>query len=176
MLFKESNLKGTYLLELEKKEDARGFLARTWDAAKFRENGINFVIEEGYITRSLKKGTIRGFHYLKTAEQKLTRVLKGSVFEVVIDVRPESKTYGSFFALTLKDSDYKMLYMGPGTAHAILALEDNTELMSMYSPAYAPGSEGGIRYNDPAFNIPWPIPISNVSEKDMKWEDFKKIL
>src|SRR3989344_1575255 len=99
MLFKESNLKGTYLLELEKKEDARGFLARTWDAAKFREKGINFVIEGGYIKRPLKKGKIRGFHYLKTAEQKLTRVLRGSVFEVVIDVRPESKTYGSFFAI-----------------------------------------------------------------------------
>ena len=175
MKFIETKIKGVYLIELEKKEDERGFLARTWDVNEFKENGIDFNILQGYITSSVKKGTMRGFHYLKVAEQKLTRVTKGAVYEVVIDIRPKSSTYKKWQAFTLKDTDYKMFYAGPGIAHAILTLEDNTELMSLYSPAYVPGNEGGIRYNDPAFNIKWPVEVQQVSKKDMSWEDFNDI-
>jgi len=173
MKFNTTSIKDVLLIDLEKREDTRGFLARTWDQKAFAENGIDFSLLEGYVTRSNKKGTMRGFHYLKIAEQKLTRVLKGSVYEVVIDVRPDSPTYKNWEAFTLHENDYKMLYMGPGIAHAILTLEDATELMSLYSPAYAPGNEGGIRYDDPTFSIEWPISIEHVSEKDTSWEDFK---
>lgn len=173
MKFIEIKIKGVILIELEKKEDDRGFLARTWDVDEFREKGIDFNILQGYVTSSIKKGTMRGLHYLTVPEQKLTRVTKGAVFEVVIDVRPDSKTFKQWEAFTLKDTEYKMLYVGPGIAHAILTLSDNTELMSLYSPPYAPGNEGGIRYNDPAFHIKWPINIDHVSKKDMAWEDFK---
>lgn len=168
----ETKIKGVFLIELEKKEDERGFLARTWDVDEFKQNGINFNILQGYITHSVNKGTMRGLHYLKVPEQKLTKVIKGSVYEVVIDVRPDSDTFRQWQAFTLKDTDYKMLFVGPGIAHAILTLEDNTELVSLYSPAYAPGNEGGIRYNDPAFNIDWPIEVKHVSEKDLSWGDF----
>ena len=172
MIFKKTAL-GVYIIELDKKKDDRGFLARTWDSNDFAKNGIDFNILEGYVTLSLKKGIMRGFHYLKVPEKKLTRVTKGSVYEVVIDVREDSKTFGEWEAFTFKDSDYKMLYIEPGFAHAILTLEDNTELSSLYSPAYVAGNEAGIRYNDPAFNIKWPIKVEHVSEKDMSWENFK---
>lgn len=172
MKFIETKIKGVYLIELEKKEDERGFLARTWDIDEFAKNGIDFNILQGYVTSSSKKGTMRGIHYLKVPEQKLTRVTKGSVYEVVIDVRPNSETFKQWQAFTLKDTDYKMLFVGPGIAHAILTLEDNTELVSLYSPAYTPGNEGGIRFNDPAFNIDWPIEVQHVSEKDLSWGDF----
>ncbi len=172
MKFIETKIKGVILIELEKKEDERGFLARTWDKEQFAQNGIDFTIMQGYVTSSLKKGTMRGFHYLKVPEQKLTRVTRGSVYEVVIDIRPKSPTYKKWQSFTLKDTDYKMFYAGPGIAHAILTLTDNTELMSLYSPAYASGNEGGIRYNDPAFNVKWPIDVKSVSKKDSSWEDF----
>lgn len=173
MKFIKTKIKGAYLIELEKKEDDRGFLSRTWDIDEFKKAGIDFNILQGYITSSIKKGTIRGFHYLDVSEKKLTRVTNGSVCEVIIDVRPDSKTFRQWEMFTLKDSDYKMFYIGQGIAHAILTLEDNTELMSLYSPAYVPGNEGGIRYNDPSFNINWPISITKVSKKDLSWEDFK---
>lgn len=173
MKFIETKMKGVFLIELEKKEDERGFLARTFDVDEFKEKGIDFNPLQGYVTRSVKKGTMRGFHYLKVPEQKLTRVTKGSVYEVVIDIRRDSQTFKQWEAFTLKDTDYKMLYVGRGIAHAILTLEDSTELMSLYSPLYASGNEGGIRYNDPAFNIDWPIEVRHVSKKDLSWEDFK---
>ncbi len=174
MKFIPTKINGAFIIELEKKEDERGFLARTWDHEQFAQNGIDFNILQGYITRSNKKGTMRGFHFLKVPEQKLTKVIKGSVYEVIIDVNPKSPTYKKWQAFELKDSDYKMLYIGPGIAHAILTLEDNTEFMSLYSPLYAPGNEGGIRYNDPAFKINWLIPVEHVSKKDLSWPDFKK--
>lgn len=173
MKFTETKIKGVYLIELEKKEDERGFLARCWDVERFKQNGIDFNILQGYITHSVNKGTMRGLHYLRVPEQKLTKVIKGNVYEVVIDVRADSLTFKQWEAFTLKDTDYKMLFIGPGIAHAILTLEDNTELMSLYSPAYVPGNEGGIRYNDPLFNIQWPIPVEVVSNKDLSWEDFR---
>ncbi|MBI2028295.1 MAG: dTDP-4-dehydrorhamnose 3,5-epimerase family protein [Candidatus Levybacteria bacterium] len=169
----KTKIKGVLLVNLEKKEDERGSLTRVWDASEFKKNGINFNMQEGYVTHSISKGTMRGIHYLKVPEQKLTKVVKGKVYEVAIDIRPDSKTFRKWEAFTLKDKDNKMLYMGPGIAHAILTLEDNTELTSLYSPAYVPGNEGGIRYNDPSFNINWPIPITKVSKKDLSWEDFK---
>ncbi len=170
MKFTKTKL-GAYIVELEKKEDERGFLVRTWDKQVFKDIGIDFEPVEGYVTTSKKKGTMRGFHYLTVPEKKLTRVLRGAVYEVIIDLRSDSSTYKQWEAFTLKDTDYKMLYVGSGIAHAILTLEDNTELMSLYSPEYSPGNEGGIRYNDPAFNIPWPIPAEFVSEKDRSWAD-----
>ena len=172
MIFSRTKL-GAYIIELEKREDERGFLARTWDKEQFKDIGIDFDPVEGYITMSKHKGTVRGLHYLTVPEKKLTRVLRGGVFEVIIDLRSESPTYKQWEGFTFKDSDYKMLYMTAGFAHAILTLEPTTELMSWYSPAYKPGLERGIRYNDPTFYIKWPIPVQHVSKKDLSWEDFK---
>ncbi len=176
MKFTKTSINGAFIIDLAKNEDERGFLARMWDIDEFKAQGIDFSIQQGYTTTSIKKGTIRGLHFLKVAEQKLTRVTKGSVYEIIIDVRKDSPTYKKMEAFTLKDTDYKMLYMGPGIAHAILTLEDNTDLMNLYSPAYSPGNEGGIRYNDPLFNILWPVEINSISEKDKNWPDFENTI
>lgn len=174
MKFTETKIKGVYLIELEKKEDDRGFLARILCNKEFKDNEIDFEAVQGYITVSKEKGTMRGLHYSTVPGKKLTRVIKGSVYEVVIDVRSDSQTFKQWQVFTLKDTDYKMLYIGSGIAHAILTLEDGTELLSLYSPAYVAGNEGGIRYNDPTFNIKWPIEVKHVSKKDLSWRDFEK--
>ncbi len=173
MKFNKTKIGGVFLIDLEKHEDSRGFLTRIYGDSEFKECGIDFTITQSYITKSNKKGTIRGFHYLKVPEKKLTKVLRGKVFEVVIDIRPKSKTFKQWETFELKGSDYKMIYMDPGIAHAILTLEDDTEFMSLYSPEYSGENEGGIRYNDPTFNINWPIGIKHISVKDSSWENFK---
>lgn len=166
-------ISGAYLIDLEKKSDDRGFLTRVWDEREFAAQGIDFTIRQGYLTKSAQAGTLRGFHFLKVPEQKLTRVVRGSVYEVIIDIRPDSKTFKQWQGFTLKATDYQMLYLGPGIAHAILTLEDNTEMTSFYSPEYDPANEAGICYNDPAFKITWPIPVTQVSSKDLAWKDWK---
>lgn len=174
MIFKQTKLSGVYITELEKYKDERGFLVRMWDKEVFRDTGIDFEPVEGYVTLSKQRGTMRGLHYLTVPEKKLTRVLRGAVYEVIVDINPNSSTYKQWEGFTFRDRDYKMLYLPSGFAHAILTLSDNTELMSLYSPSYAPGDERGIRYNDPAFDIKWPIEVRHVSKKDLSWEDFKK--
>ena len=172
MKFNKTKIDGVYVIDLEKRQDDRGFLARTWGSLEFKDKGIDFDPVQGYITLTKKKGTIRGIHYQKVAEKKLTRVTKGGVFEVVIDLRPELPTFKKWEGFNLFDSDYKMLYIPPGCAHAILTIKDNTEFISFYSPPYDSLNERGIRYNDPSFDIKWPIEVQHVSDKDLAWEDF----
>ena len=174
MKFGKTEIDGLYIIELEKHKDERGFLARIWDKKEFGRNGIKFEPVEGYITETLKKGTIRGFHYQVEpfAENKLNRCIAGSVYEVVIDLRPNSPTFKKVLGFELKARDLKMLFVPKNLAHAILTLEDNTQFQSLYDKPYMADYEKGIRYNDPAFNIKWPIPVVTVSEKDKSWEDF----
>ena len=176
MKFTSTSVSGAYLIELEKREDERGFLARTWDRREFEEHGIVLNLLEGYTCSTLKKGTVRGPHYVipPHKEIKLTRVIRGSLYEVIVDLRPDSATYRKWMGMTMKASDYKMLVTPGGCAHAVLTLEDDTEYISYYAPPYDAAHERGIRFDDPAFNINWPIPVSSVSEKDRSWPDFKE--
>lgn len=170
-----TKIKDCYILELEKKEDDRGFLARTLDREKLKELfGIDLNIVQGYVTLSNKKGTMRGIHYQipPFAEYKLTRVTRGSVYEIVIDLREGSETFGTVEGFEFKDSGYKMLLTPPNCGHAILTLEDNTELTNFSDKPFTPEFERGIRFDDPKFNISWPIPVEIVSEKDKSWTDF----
>lgn len=175
MKFIKTKLAGVYIVELEKKEDQRGFLTRWWDRDEFRKYGLENDLTQGYISFTKDRATIRGFHYLipPVKEYKLVRVTKGSIFEVVIDLRKESKTYKKWQGFRFDTDDYKMLFILPGFAHAILTLEKNTQIIALYSPNYDPKLEGGIRFDDPNFKISWPIKVVHVSEKDKSWEDFK---
>lgn len=175
MILKPTKIKDCFVIELEKKEDERGFLARIFDKEELRNLGISLDIVQGYMTYTKKKGTIRGIHYQASpfAEVKLVRVTSGSVYEIVIDLRKNSSTYKQWLAFEFKASDYKELLIPPNCGHAILALEDNTELTNFYSQSFAPEFERGIRFDDPSFNINWPIPIEFVSDKDKSWEDYK---
>lgn len=174
MIFKQTDIPRAYIIELEKKEDERGSLTRTWSKDEFAQNGINVDLVQGYTSFTKKKATMRGIHY-RTAPPsvaQLTRCLTGAMYEAIVDLRPDSPTYKQWKGFEFKSDDNKMLFIPEGCAHAVLTLEDNTFYINLYSQFYNGEIESGIRYNDSAFKIKWPIPVEIVSEKDLGWEDF----
>lgn len=175
MKFSPTSLPGVFLIHLEPREDERGYLVRTWDKKDFLANGIAHDIVEGYTSFSLKKGTMRGLHFrIKPhADAQLVRCLRGSMFEVVVDLRPGSKTYKQWCGFTQQASEFRMLYVPQMVAHGFLTLEDNTQVLNLYSKPYNSEYERGIRYNDPMFRIEWPIDITAASPKDLTWPDFQ---
>lgn len=177
MKFTPTTIAGLFVVDLEKRADERGFLARTWDKKEFAKYGIPLDVLEGYTCYTKKRGTLRGFHYMRAPKEeiKLTRVVRGKLFEVVLDLRPASPTFKKWQGFTLSAADRKLLVIPAGCAHAILALEDDTEYISLYNEPYDPTNEGGVRYDDPTFGIQWPIPVTVVSEKDRSWPDYKSL-
>ena len=175
MIFKPTKISGAYIIELEKREDERGFLTRTWGKDEFAQNGINVDLVQGYTSFTKKKGTMRGIHYRTTPPYvaQLTRCLTGAMHEAIVDLRPGSPTYKQWEGFKFKSDDNKMLFIPEGCAHAVLTLEDNTLYINLYSQFYNDEFESGVRYNDPAFKIKWPINIKEVSPKDLSWEDFR---
>lgn len=167
MKFTPLPIKDAFIVELEKHEDERGFLARSWDREEFRSYGIDLDLLQGYTCWTKKKGTIRGLHYLEVPETKITRVTRGKLYEVIVDL--DSKQW---FSAQFSADDYKMLIIPQGCAHAVLTLEGNTEYIAYYSSYYDPAKERGIRFDDPALTIKWPIPVTVVSEKDCSWPDY----
>jgi len=176
MIFTETKLKGAYVIELEKREDDRGFFARTFCKSEALPYGLKTDIVQANMSASKKKGTLRGMHYQLAphAETKLIRCTKGSLFDVIIDIRPESPTYKQWFGTELTADNYKMVYVPEGFAHGFVTLEDNTEAVYLVTAAYNKESERAIRYNDPAFNITWPVDVTELSEKDTSHPDFIK--
>ncbi len=184
MKFTETKLKGAFIIEPERLEDERGFFARTWCQREFREHGLNPALVQCNISYNIKKGTLRGMHYQAAPyeEAKLVRCTSGSIYDVIIDLRPDSPTYCQWVAveLTAHSSahssqltiNHKMLYIPEGFAHGFLTLVDNTEVFYQMSEFYMPEYARGVRWNDPAFGIQWPIDISIISEKDRQFPDF----
>jgi len=176
MIFKKTNLEDACVIELEKIEDERGFFARVWDSKKFLENDLNPKIVQCNISRSKLKGTIRGLHYQKNPfeENKLIRCTKGKIFDVLLDLRPTSKTFKKYEGFELSEDNHKMVYVPEGFAHGFQTLENNTEVFYQVSQFYSPNSENGIRWNDPAFKIKWPLDVTEISQKDQNWKLFKE--
>ena len=175
MLFIETKLKGAFVIELEKYSDDRGFFSRAWCQKEFKEQGINSRFVQANIGFSKNSGTIRGIHYqiAPFEEAKLVRCIRGAIFDVVLDLRPELPSFKQWFGVELSDENRKMLYVPEGCAHGYQALVDNTEVFYQVSQVYSPESERGIRWNDPEFDIEWPIDEDLViSEKDQNWSDF----
>lgn len=176
MLFKETSISGAYLVDLKRIEDDRGFFARAWSSKEFEEMGLATSFPDVNFSLSIQKGTIRGFHFQKHPyeEAKFIRCVRGSLYEVMIDLRPDSPTYLKWAGYELRASDYKALYVPAGCARGVQTLEDNSEMLYMASVAYAPGSESGIRWNDPLFGVEWPdVGQRIISEKDQSWEDYQ---
>lgn len=175
MKFIKTKFSGVFVVKLEKNEDKRGFLARWWEKEEFLKHGVDLEMVQGYISYTKKKGTIRGLHYMvpSSLEIKLTKVLKGSIYEVLVDLRRDSPTFKKWHGFRIKESDFRMLLIPRNFAHAILTLEDNTEFITLYSPEYDSKNEKGIRFNDPQFKFRWPINVKHVSDKDLSWPDFK---
>lgn len=168
MKFEKIELDGVYVINLEPFRDERGFFSRIYCKREFAEAGLvsEFVQTNHSIT--LRKGTIRGLHYQvhPHTEVKLIRCVRGSVLDVVVDIRSNSSTFLRHFEIVLTEENDRMLYIPRGFAHGFQTLEDNTALIYQHSDFYAPSAERGIRYNDPSLKIDWPLEVSDVSVKD----------
>lgn len=176
MKFKKTKLSGVYIIEPEPREDSRGYFTRVFAKEELKQQGIVFNIV--HINRSLSrdKGLIRGLHYQKypKSEDKIIQCLQGRIFDVIVDIRPRSKTYGQWVSQILDAQNKKMILVPKGCAHGFQALEKNTIAEYFVTEYYAPSDERGIRYNDQYFKITWPIKKAILSEKDAHWPDFEK--
>jgi len=174
LIITETSLKGSFLIELEKIEDERGFFSRAFDESIFQQYGLKYHFTQCNISFSKKKGTIKGMHYQLPphAEAKFIRCTKGKIFDVIIDIRPSSKTYKKWKGFELSAENYKQLYIPEGFAHGLQTLEDNTEIFYQNTLSYYPDYERGIRWDDPIFNISWPLNPTSISKKDMSWKPY----
>jgi dTDP-4-dehydrorhamnose 3,5-epimerase len=174
MIFIETELKGAYIIDLERREDERGFFARTWCQQEFEAHGLVARIVQANTSYNKAKGTLRGMHYQRAphAETKLVRASRGAIYDVIVDLRPDSPTFKRWIGVELTADNRRALFVPEGFAHGFQTLEDNTDVSYQVSAFYTPGAEGGLRYNDPAFDIEWPLPVSVISPKDADWPDF----
>ncbi len=176
MIFTKTNLEGAYVIDIEKKEDNRGFFARTFCADEFTQNGLPANFVQANTSFNNKKGTLRGMHFQKSPyeEDKLVRCTKGSIFDVIIDLRTDSKTYKQWLGVELSEENRRALFVPKGFAHGYLTLEDNAEVTYLVTQFYTPNADSGVRFNDPIFAIEWPIKPVVVSEKDNNHPDYKE--
>ena len=174
MLFTETKLKGSYIIELEKREDQRGFFARAWCQKEFADHGLNANLVQASISHNARRGTLRGMHYQAPPyeETKLVRCTAGSIYDVLLDLRPASATYRQWLGVELSASNYRSVYISAGFAHGFLTLADDSEVTYQVSQFYYPESARGVRYNDPAFGIEWPMKPVVISEKDKSWPSY----
>jgi dTDP-4-dehydrorhamnose 3,5-epimerase len=175
MRFTETPLAGAYLIEPELLEDERGFFARTFCAREFSEHGLQPVVAQSNLSFNHSKGTLRGMHYqvAPAEEAKLVRCTSGAILDVIIDLRPDSPTYLSHFGAELSAGNRTALYVPELFAHGYQTLADDTEVLYQVSEFYTPGSEQGLRHDDTAFDIDWPLAVSVISEKDSSWPPFR---
>jgi dTDP-4-dehydrorhamnose 3,5-epimerase len=174
MIFTETSIDGAFLVDIRRIKDHRGFFARAWSAAEFGAVGLPTEFTDMNFSLSTRRGTIRGIHYQKPphSEAKFVRCVSGSLYDVIIDLRPESPTYLKWAAYVIDSARYQAIFVPKGCAHGMQSLEDGTAALYMTSAAHHPASECGIRWNDPFFAIEWPYAESPViSDKDLSWPD-----
>jgi len=174
VIFIPTKLKGAFIIDPEKSEDDRGFFARSWCCREFEAHGLNPRLVQCNISFSRKRGTLRGMHYQVApfSEVKLVRCTRGSIYDAIIDLRPESATFKDHTGVMLSLENHKMLYIPEGFAHGFVTLEDSTEVFYQMSEFYAPEHGRGVRWNDPTFEIPWPLVPTRMSERDRTYPDF----
>ncbi len=176
MIFTETKLKGAFIIDPELLEDERGFFARTWDKKILEENGLNSKVAQCNISFNKLKGTIRGMHFQipPYEEVKIVNCIKGKIFDVIIDLRSGSETFKKWVSVELSDQNKKMLYIPEGFAHGFQTLEDNTLVSYQISEIYSPEHARGLRYDDKAFQIDWPLKETVISKKDLSYQSFKE--
>jgi dTDP-4-dehydrorhamnose 3,5-epimerase len=174
VIFRETTLAGAFVIEPERREDERGFFARTFCREEFSAHGLNPEIAQCNVSFNKRKGTLRGMHYQAPpfAEAKLVRCTAGAIFDVIIDLRKSSGTFRQHFAVELCASNGNMLYIPEGFAHGFQTLLDNTEVFYQMSQPYAPQCARGVRWNDPIFGIEWPPAERTIVERDRNYPDF----
>lgn len=175
MLFTETKLQGAFIVDLDVKTDHRGGFARTFCTQEFAALGLKTSVVQCNLSFNHKAGTLRGMHYQlpPACETKFIRCIKGAIYDVIIDLRPDSPTYLQHIGVELTAENRRALYIPDLFAHGYQALTDGAEVMYQVSEFYTPGYERGIRYDDPAFGIEWPLAVTEISEKDLAWSPFQ---
>ena len=176
MEFAETPLKGAFVVRVKRIEDSRGFFGRAWCQDEFARHGLNPNASQLNMAFSHKKGTLRGMHFQVAPheEAKFVRCTRGAVYDVIVDVRESSPTRGQSFGVELTADNYTMLYVPEGFAHGYQTLCDAAELYYLATVPYAPKSATGVRYDDPAFRIDWPLPVAVISDADRNWPAFQR--
>ena len=174
MIFNHTPLPGAYLLDLEKRGDDRGFFARAFCEREFAASNLATRFVQANNSLSARKGTLRGMHYqlAPKAETKLVRCIRGALYDLILDMRPDSPTFGQSFGAELTAENRRMMYVPKGFAHGFITLADDTEAFYFVDEFYSPEHERGIRWNDPEFNLSWPLSPTVLSDKDANHRDF----
>jgi len=171
MVFTETKLKGAFLIDLERREDSRGFFARAFCQKEFTAHGLKPTIAQANVAFNIKKGTLRGMHFQfpPAPETKLVRCTRGAILDIIVDLRPESTTYLQHISVELNEENQRSLYVPERFAHGYQALRDNTDTSYQVGEFYTPSAESGLLHNDPKLNLEWPLPVSVISDKDQKF-------
>jgi dTDP-4-dehydrorhamnose 3,5-epimerase len=177
VIFAETKLKGAFVIDLERREDARGFFARGFCQREFEAHGLKPSIAQANIAHNVRKGTLRGMHFQfpPAAETKLVRCTRGAILDIIVDLRPESPTYLQHVAVELNEDNQSALYVPERFAHGYQTLCDNTDTSYQVGEFYTPSAEGGLMYNDPQLGLKWPLPVSCISDKDQKFAPLAEI-
>ena len=172
MIFTETALPGAFVIDLERREDSRGYFARAFCQHELADQGLKPVIVQANVAFNISAGTLRGMHfqYPPKAETKIVRCTRGAIVDIIVDLRPESPTYLQHVAVELTEDNYRALYVPERFAHGYQALRDNTDTSYQVGEFYTPGAEGGLRYSDPRLGLTWPLPVAAISEKDREWK------
>lgn len=177
MIFTETKLKGACIIDLERREDSRGFFARAFCQKEFAAHGLKPIIAQANVAFNIKQGTLRGMHfqYPPAPETKLVRCPRGAILDIIVDLRPESPTYLQHISVELNEENGRALYVPERFAHGYQVLQDKTETSYQVGEFYAPTAESGLLYNDPRLGLKWPLPVAVISDKDQKFELLDKI-
>lgn len=171
MIFTPGKVYGSCVIELQKRADERGFFARSWCAQELAQHGLNASIAQINVANTFKRGTVRGMHFQTHphCEVKIVSCTRGAIFDVMVDLRKDSPTYAQWFGVELTAENRKALYVPEGCAHGYQTLCDDADIQYLTSRAYAPQHATGIRYDDATIGVQWPLPVSVISEADLKW-------
>ena len=177
MIFTETRLQGAFIIDLDRKEDERGFFARAFCQKEFRDHGLKSVIAQANLASNAKRGTLRGMHfqYPPAAETKLVRCTRGAILDIIVDLRPESPTYLEHVAVELNEDNMTALYVPERFAHGYQVLRDGTDTSYQVGEFYSPSAEGGLRYDDPRLGLKWPLPVAVISPKDQAFRPMSEI-
>jgi dTDP-4-dehydrorhamnose 3,5-epimerase len=172
MIFTETKLKGAYTIDLERREDSRGFFARAFCQKEFKSHGLKPIIAQANVAFNIMKGTMRGMHFQfpPAPETKVVRATRGAILDIIVDLRPESSTYLHHISVELNEDNGRALYVPERFAHGYQVLRDKTETSYQVGEFYTPGVESGLLYNDPRLGLKWPLPVSVISDKDKAWK------
>lgn len=174
MLFAETKLKGAFIIDIELHEDERGFFARSWCENEFKYHGLNPRLVQCNISFNKKRGTLRGMHFQVAPfeEAKLVRCTKGAIYDVIIDLRPNSPTFKQWLSVELTEKNHRAIFVSTGFAHGFQTLQDHSEVFYQMSEFFHPEYARGVRWNDPVFGIDWPIDMQFISQRDQEYPDF----